>query len=707
VTGIPFEQIQSVSLAQAERLLSEWFPHGRRVGKEFKIGNIQGDAGESLSINVTTGRWADFAGDHSGHDLIDLFAAVRHGGDRVAAARELGEKLGIVVNGKDIQPNAHGTTDDDWRPIMPAPADAPEPSEKQRRCDILHEYLDADDRLLCYVRRFDAKGDKRKVFVPLTYGTLNGKTGWHDKSPNAPKPLYRLNWLSHADHNAIVILCEGEKSADAAQRMFPDHIAMSWMGGARAVPYADLRPLHGRDVIIWPDNDAEGRKAAGELQRRLPRARVLKVDDLPDGFDAADLERNGCDDPLAWLEARLPREQPQPNPQPAPDDTEQKQQKPELRLRFGFGATHAEPMGTVVEGLLHAGSITLIYGPPKSGKSFLATDMALTIPSEQEDWMGHEIVKHGPMLYVACEGHAGFWKRLVANAKKRNWDHDTFPPGFILATGRPTLIRADGNGHTYAPDPSSILTALADAKVHDLNPVAIVIDTVFRSFGVGNVNASPDMNVYLSCVAALTDTGYAVALIHHEIKSGGTPAGSVSLIGGSDNIIHVWRENETSHRRFWQVEMAKDDAATEPRAFTLEVVPIGLDPDGRPASSCVVCDAGSAPEAATKKRGRPPSSNSDAAIMADLIYTELCNLLACPNDGEMVSIKPGSPPIRAVSRTKLRATINQAGILVPLPDGPDRKRVEVNNDKQVQRGINRLKKQGKAAANEQWIGTCL
>ena len=381
--------------------------------------------------------------------------------------------------------------------------------------------------------------------------------------------------------------------------------------------------------------------------------------------------------------------------------------KPVLRLRFGFEATISEPMGTVIEGILHAGSITLIYGPPKSGKSFLATDAALSVVAEEKTWMGHKIVRPGPVLYVACEGHSGFWKRLAAAAKMRGWNRKTFPQGFILAIGRPMLIRAEARGLTFAPDPSSILAALADARQRGPNPVAIVVDTVFRAFGAGNVNASPDMNVFLAAIAALTDQGYAVALIHHEIKSGGTPAGSVSLIGGVENLLHTWRESETGSKRFWQVEMAKDDAETEPRAFTLEVVDVGLDAAGESATSCVVRDLGTAPEAAKPKAGRPASDKSEGAILAGLIYTELCNLLADPREGENVSIHPESPPIRVVSRSRLRGTINQAGILVPEPDNADpreQKRLTDRNDKQVQRAINLLKRQQKVAANQQYIG---
>jgi hypothetical protein len=359
-----------------------------------------------------------------------------------------------------------------------------------------------------------------------------------------------------------------------------------------------------------------------------------------------------------------------------------------LELLYGAAALTARPLHTIVKGIFHGGSVTLIYGPPKGGKSFLATDLSLAITDEtRSEWMGHKIVRHGPVLFVACEGHAGYWKRLRAYAKTHD---DRFPENFILAIGRPRLIKADDGGLRLASDPSSIIEALEQAQADGFEPVCIVIDTVFRSFGVGNVNASQDMNIYLDAIATLTDPGYAVALVHHEIKSGGTPAGSVSLIGASDNIIHVWRENETSERRFWQVEMAKDDAETDPRAFTLKLVELGLDLDGEPASSLVVHDEGAAPDAmAKKKRGRPPSSTSDAAILADLLHENLVNLLADANEGEDRGFPELLQPVRAIERSRLRGTINRAGILVATPPNADKKarqRIADANDKSVQRG---------------------
>ena len=62
--------------------------------------------------------------------------------------------------------------------------------------------------------------------------------------------------------------------------------------------------------------------------------------------------------------------------------------------------------------------------------------------------------------------------------------------------------------------------------------------------------------------------------------------------------------------------------------------------------------------------------------MAKLIYGKLCDMLADPNGGQdVITFHLGSPPVRAVSRTRLRDTLNRAGILVPVEDEADRKRV--------------------------------
>ena len=108
--------------------------------------------------------------------------------------------------------------------------------------------------------------------------------------------------------------------------------------------------------------------------------------------------------------------------------------------------------------------------------------------------------------------------------------------------------------------------------------------------------------------------------------------------------------------------------------------------------------------AAKRKPGRPASENSKAAVLARLIDTELCNLLADPKEGQDIRFHPEAQPIRAVGRARLRDGINQSGILPIPPDGAGRRQVADKNNDLVRDAVNLLKDKGKVAANAQWIG---
>jgi hypothetical protein len=167
--------------------------------------------------------------------------------------------------------------------------------------DTVYEYTSEDDTATHYVGRIEARDGRKKQFFPVTFGVSKGRRGWFRKAPDIPRPLYGLNRLPTMP-DAVVIVCEGEKAADAAQAIFFDHACLSWFGGAGQVDNADFGPLVGRKVIIWPDNDTAGRKVADRIAKRLPQAYILRVDDLGDGDDAADV---APDDPKTWLADRL------------------------------------------------------------------------------------------------------------------------------------------------------------------------------------------------------------------------------------------------------------------------------------------------------------------------------------------------------------------------------------------------------------------
>jgi hypothetical protein len=173
----------------------------------------------------------------------------------------------------------------DWLPELPAPEEPPATPRHARHGtpSATWTYRDAEGRPLFMVARFDPPDGKE--LLPYTFGILRGARGWHWKAPPTPSPLYRLHDLA-ARPEAAVLVVEGEKAAEAAALLFPDHVATTWQGGASAAGRANWEPLAGRRVTIWPDNDDAGRKAAADVMKacRAAGAAAVAVVQIPDTF---------------------------------------------------------------------------------------------------------------------------------------------------------------------------------------------------------------------------------------------------------------------------------------------------------------------------------------------------------------------------------------------------------------------------------------
>jgi hypothetical protein len=248
------------------------------------------------------------------------------------------------------------------------------------------------------------EGARRKKFLPLTFGMLNGKRGWHAKAPDAPRLLYRLNALSHAAADATVLLCEGEKAADAAQRLFPTMIGMTWMGGSSADAEADFSPLSGRAVVLWPDADQVGRDVMARIAKQLPQARVLDTEGLRDGFDAADLEQEGCEDPEAWLSKRL-REPPK-------DKSEPFVPSPWIYR----DPTTIQPRKWLLGATLLRGYATVLASMGGVGKTALAITFALALITGRHNIAGQHVFQRGKVWIITLEDDREELERRIAAA---------------------------------------------------------------------------------------------------------------------------------------------------------------------------------------------------------------------------------------------------------------------------------------------------
>lgn len=309
--------VREMALDHAELILEHWLPDGEQRGREYVALNplrLDGEPG-SFSINTETGVWADFAIDEQGADLVSLVKYL----DQLEYYSEAAERILTLLSGsstvrpvttRSVVAAPSSVQEPEYTPVMPIPDD-PVVAHKQPRffgADLgspAHEwcYRNAQGQPMLYVLRFNLR-DGSKQYRPLSYcKDSSGFGSWRNQAPSTNRPLYGLDRLA-ANPEATVIITEGEKAADAAQRFFPDCVAMTTMNGAKSPTKTDFSPLAGRRVSIAPDHDeaGEGYKnkiielvtaAGGMVVSILNNAALAKEGDVPQGFDLADAEEAG------------------------------------------------------------------------------------------------------------------------------------------------------------------------------------------------------------------------------------------------------------------------------------------------------------------------------------------------------------------------------------------------------------------------------
>jgi putative DNA primase/helicase len=141
-------------------------------------------------------------------------------------------------------------------------------------------YHDVNGNIIGYACRFN-NSDGTKAVLPYTFKSDNQ---WHWKGFNTPRPLYNLHLIKSAQN---IIIVEGEKCADAVNKYSKKYTAISWIGGVDGIKHADFSPINNKPVIVWPDNDEPGIKAAQNIPAQNKKIMTIPAD-KPKKWDAAD-----------------------------------------------------------------------------------------------------------------------------------------------------------------------------------------------------------------------------------------------------------------------------------------------------------------------------------------------------------------------------------------------------------------------------------
>lgn len=238
------------------------------------------------------------------------------------------------------------------------------------------------------------------------------------------------------------------------------------------------------------------------------------------------------------------------------------------------------PLRYQVEDLVPAGSLVVVYGPWKQGKTFLCLDLALHIAMGWP-WMGRR-VKQGRVLYVAAEGQGGLRNRIAAWVAHHD---DVIPSGFELYPRPVNMLDVTA---------AETLARYADEQRFDV----VFLDTLARSIPGGEENSTKDMNQFVAnCDLVREQAGAAVIPVHHPGKdlSKGM-RGSSALPGAVDAVLEVHKTSEDTIQA--RIETPKDFEPGAPLRLRLRTIDLGHDDEGRSVTSCVVvADESNTPDA--------------------------------------------------------------------------------------------------------------
>jgi 5S rRNA maturation endonuclease (ribonuclease M5) len=447
-----------------------------------------------------------------------------------------------------------------------------EPTRKRAddwQFDAAYDYVDEYGTLLFQVCR-TGHGKEKQIRQRQPVDPRDLSKGWWADLDGVDRVLYRLPEVRRAAREAgTVFVVEGEKDVERMRK--ERRVATCNPGGSAGWKQPFAEALCGAHVIVVRDRDEPGYKWADAVYRSVDGlAESVRIVEARTGNDVYDhLEAGHAVGKFVDV--------------PAPRVTETRAR---LLTREEFET--ARSPDTIVERLIYEGSSHVLNGASKTGKSLLATQLAMCVAAG-EPFLGLD-TEQRPVLLVSLEMSAGLVRDRLSSIAR-----DAELPAVVL--GKFFNIVAPTPGKTpqidlSKPDDVENLRALIEQSRAKL----VILDTLYRFIPGADFNDNTAMGEVLGTINSLAnDTGAAILVIHHTSK--GEQNGSVSqsglgaqIIGGAANVIarlrrtgggqeHSWSLEVESHYEPWDEQLSYERPTRE---------------DGSRGMGCVRCTASEA-----------------------------------------------------------------------------------------------------------------
>jgi len=445
------------------------------------------DTHASLSVDFTNGLYRCFACDNKG-DVFTFYQNIKNV-DFKTALKEIAEMQGV--------------SDTTVKPKVVAK----------------FEYKDIEGKTLYIKERLEPARDGRsKEFI---FKHLEGDK-WVTGRGCEPVP-YNLPQLSKSKYTFIV---EGEKKADLLASW---GLTATCLDSGANSPFREdyLKYFEGKEkVIILPDNDSPGKayalKIANALSGKVKQIKIIELPDLKNAEDIIDWVKTKGNDKAKLLE--LVKVSPEWQPSKEITNTSTKDGMPLIKLSDLFKEPE-ENVSYLVSGMLPTGGFSVMASKPKTGKSTLTRNLALSV--SRGDSFLNRTTQKGSVIYYALEEKKSEVRRHFKD------------------------MGATGDEEIYIYAGSVPVDALIQIReiVESIKPALVIIDPLFRLTRVKDGNDYVQVTQALDPLLRLArDTGTHVLCVHHTSKGqgqgGDSVLGSTAIFSSVDTLIIMKRHEE-------------------------------------------------------------------------------------------------------------------------------------------------------------------
>lgn len=231
--------------------------------------------------------------------------------------------------------------------------------------------------------------------------------------------------------------------------------------------------------------------------------------------------------------------------------------------------------GYIVKHIINRSSVSCIFGPSNTGKTYVMLDLALSVATGKEAWHGAKI-HPGPVVYFCAEGQTAFPKRVEAWCQENDIEEKALEGAFWL----------HGTPETLSDD-EVMKSVISEIEALPEPPSLVCLDTYIR-FLAGDEKDSQDVTRLLNSLEKLTAMGIAVLYTNHPTKNplqqdaqGGSYRNRTNIDSElclekvDDEVVRVYH-TKARDGRLWEL------------ALRLPIVTMGMDEDGEEITQRVV-----------------------------------------------------------------------------------------------------------------------